>query len=145
MKTIEVVAAIIRDKDRILATQRKDKEFKGGWEFPGGKIEAGENHHQALIREIKEELDVIIDVKEHLIQIEYTYPNFHLIMDCYWAELAEGTIELKEHQDARWIRKEELDSLDWLPADIEVVEKIKDEFDLKVIAAYEERVKNNEF
>lgn len=125
MKNIEVVAAIIRDGDKIFATQRGYGEFKGGWEFPGGKIEAGESPEKALIREIKEELDVEIDVKELFDTVEYDYPDFHLTMHCFISSLKAGEIVLNEHEDARWLRKDKLDSVDWLPADEELIVKIK--------------------
>ena len=125
MKTIEVVAAIIKEDDRILATQRGYGEFAGGWEFPGGKIEVGENPKEALNREIMEELDVAIEVGERLDIVEYDYPNFHLTMHCYFCTITSGELVLKEHQAAKWLRKEELDSLEWLPADLGLIEKIK--------------------
>lgn len=130
MKTIKVVAAVIRKEDaqgvkQILATQRGYGEWKGGWEFPGGKVEAGEEPRQALEREIREELDAAIEVGECIDTVEYDYPNFHLSMDCFWCELCNGALTLKEHQDAKWLKKEELDSVDWLPADITLVDKIQ--------------------
>lgn len=125
MKTIEVVAAIIKRDDKILATQRGTGEFKGGWEFPGGKIEQGESTHNALVREIMEELDTTIQVNELFDIVEYDYPNFHLTMHCYWCEIKSGNLILKEHQDAKWLTKEELDSVDWLPADLGLIEKLK--------------------
>ena len=125
MKTVKVVAAIIRSDNKIFATQRGYGEFKDGWEFPGGKVEEGESPKEALVREIKEELDVEITVGERLVCIEYDYPSFHLSMDCYWAEISSGDLVLKEHEAARWLSWEELDSVDWLPADLGVVEKIK--------------------
>lgn len=127
MKTIKVVAAIIRDKDRILATQRGYGEFKDGWEFPGGKIEEGETPENALIREIREELDTEISVGEKITCVEYDYPKFHLSMDCFWAEIVSGDLVLKEHEAAKWLSREELDSVDWLPADLELIEKIKEQ------------------
>jgi len=125
MKTVKVVAAIIRSDNKIFATQRGYGEFKDGWEFPGGKVEEGETPKEALVREIKEELDVEITVGERLVCIEYDYPTFHLSMDCYWAEISSGDLVLKEHEAARWLSWEELDSVDWLSADLGVVEKIK--------------------
>ncbi len=127
MKTIKVVAAIIRDKDRIFATQRGYGEFKDGWEFPGGKIEEGETPENALIREIREELDTEISVGEKITCVEYDYPKFHLSMDCFWAEIVSGDLVLKEHEAAKWLSREELESVDWLPADLELIEKIKEQ------------------
>lgn len=126
MKTIKVVAAIIRDQDHIFATQRGYGEFKDGWEFPGGKIEEGETPENALIREIREELDTEIAVGEKITCVEYDYPKFHLSMDCFWAEIVSGDLVLKEHEAAKWLSREELDSVDWLPADLELIEKIKE-------------------
>ena len=129
MKTIRVVAAVIvREKNnqkQIFATQRGYGELKGGWEFPGGKIEAGETPQDALVREINEELDARINVGELLDTIEYDYPAFHLSMDCFWCEIVSGKLELKEHEAARWLTKESLDSVDWLPADQALIEKIR--------------------
>lgn len=125
MKTVKVVAAIIRSGERIFATQRGYGEFKDGWEFPGGKVEHGETPEDALIREIKEELDVEISVGEKLGCIEYDYPSFHLSMDCFWARIRSGDLLLTEHEAARWLSREELDNVDWLPADLELIEKIK--------------------
>ena len=125
MKTVSVVAAVIKDKDRIFATARGYGEYKGWWEFPGGKIEQGETPQQALIREIKEELDTEISVGELIDTIEYDYPTFHLSMDCFWAEVVAGKLELKEAAAAKWLTKETLDSVEWLPADITLIDKIK--------------------
>lgn len=129
MKTIKVVAAVICDslqtKSRIFATARGYGEFKGMWEFPGGKIEPGETPQQALKREIKEELDTTIRVGELIDTLEYDYPDFHLSMDCFWCEVIEGELVLLEAQDARWLTKDELDSVKWLPADLGLVEKIR--------------------
>ena len=131
MKTIKVVAAVICDsienKSKIFSTARGYGEFKGGWEFPGGKIEEGETPEQALVREIKEELDTEIRVGCLIDTIEYDYPTFHLSMDCFWAEVVSGKLELKEAEAAKWLTKEELDSVEWLPADITLIEKIKRE------------------
>lgn len=127
MKTVHVVAAVIRKDDKIFATQRGYGEFKDGWEFPGGKIEEGETSEQALVREIKEELDTDIKVGKMLDTIEYDYPNFHLSMECFWCEIVKGGLELKEHEAARWLTKETLDSVDWLPADVSLIGKIKKE------------------
>ncbi len=129
MKTVRVVAAVIRDlsevKARILATKRGYGEFKGKWEFPGGKIEIGETPQQALIREIQEELDVTIVVNSFIDTIEYDYPTFHLSMDCFWCFIVDGKITLKEASDVRWISVDELYDIDWLPADRELIEKIR--------------------
>ena len=125
MKTIRVVAAVIHDKDRIFATQRGYGEYKDGWEFPGGKIEEGETPEQALKREIMEELETEITVGELIDTIEYDYPNFHLSMDCFWCELVSGDLTLKEHEAAKWLDKNNLGSVSWLPADITLIDKIK--------------------
>ena len=132
MKTIRVVAAIIKSKNSagepiIFATQRGYGDFKGGWEFPGGKIEPGETPAAALRREIMEELGAEILVEDLIDTVEYDYPTFHLSMDCFWAEVISGELILKEHQAACWLTKAELDSVDWLPADITLVKKIKRE------------------
>jgi len=127
MKTIRVVAAIITDGSRIFATQRGYGEYKDGWEFPGGKIEPGESSRDALVREIREELAADIVVGDLLTTVEYDYPDFHLSMDCFRATLAEGSsMDLLEHEAAKWLTEEELDSVDWLPADVLVVEAIRD-------------------
>ena len=127
MKKIKVVAAVIRDDNKIFATARGYGEFKGQWEFPGGKVEEGETPQQALVREIKEELDADIEVGELIDTIEYDYPTFHLSMDCFWAKAVTGQIVLKEAEAAKWLTKETLDSVQWLPADITLIEKIKAE------------------
>lgn len=124
MKTIRVVAAIIVENDKIFATQRGYGEFKGGWEFPGGKIEEGETPRQALVREIQEELDTEIEVGELINRVEYDYPQFHLSMDCFLCKIKSGKLVLKEHEDAKWLRRDELGSVDWLPADEGLVEKL---------------------
>ena len=125
-KTIHVVAAIIQNGDKILATQRGYGDYKDGWEFPGGKIEAGETPQEALAREIREELEAEIIVSDHLVTVEHDYPEFHLSMQCYWAELREGThLKLLEHEAARWLSLNELESVDWLPADVEVMRAIR--------------------
>ena len=127
MKTVKVVAAIISKGGKIFATQRGYGDFKDGWEFPGGKVEQGESPEQAIIREIKEELGADIKVTGVLTTVEHDYPTFHLSMDCFWAELKEGTsVELLEHEAAKWLSLDSLDEVDWLPADIKVVEAIKD-------------------
>lgn len=125
MKTIKVVAAVIRDGDKIFATQRGYGDLKGGWEFPGGKIEEGETPEEALKREIMEELDTEIEVGELIDTIEYDYPDFHLSMGCYGCSVVSGDLVLKEHGDARWLGKDELMDVEWLPADIGLIEKIK--------------------
>lgn len=130
MKTIRVVAAItkaVNEKGEtiIFATQRGYGDFKGGWEFPGGKIEEGETPQEALKREIMEELETEIIVEELIDTIEYDYPTFHLSMDCFWAEIVSGDLVLTEHAAAKWLTKEKLDSVEWLPADITLIEKIK--------------------
>jgi len=127
MKTIRVVAAVIKDGDKIFATERGYGDFKGGWEFPGGKIEAGETPQEALKREIKEELDVDIEVHDLIDTVEYDYPEFHLSMDCFLCEIINGELVLKEHQAARWLTKETINDVEWLPADIELVNKILSE------------------
>lgn len=128
MKTIRVVAAVIQRKQngskQIFATQRGYGEFKGGWEFPGGKIEDGETPQKALIREIKEELDADIVVGNLIDTVEYDYPDFHLSMDCFWCELQSEHVVLNEHEDAKWLSRAQLDSVDWLPADVTLVDKI---------------------
>lgn len=124
MKTVRVVAAVIRDGDRIFATARGYGEYKGWWEFPGGKIEAGETPEEALVREIHEELDTEIRVGELIDTIEYDYPTFHLSMDCFWAEVVAGRLVLKEAEDARWLTKKTLESVQWLPADQTIIDAI---------------------
>ena len=129
MKTIKVVAAIIcddiKEKNKIFVTARGYGELKGGWEFTGGKVEPGETSQQALIREIIEELDTEIKVGELIDTVEYDYPTFHLSMDCFWAEVKAGHLELKEAEEAKWLTKDQLDSVTWLPADILLIDQIR--------------------
>jgi len=130
MKTVKVVAAVIKAINEngtpiIFATARGYGEFKGGWEFPGGKVEEGETPQQALVREIKEELDTEIRVGDLIDTIEYDYPTFHLSMDCFWCEVLIGNLELKEAQAAKWLTKETINSVNWLPADITLIDKIR--------------------
>ena len=129
MKTVKVVAAIIcddmKEKNKIFATARGYGDLKGGWEFPGGKVEPGETPQQALIREIIEELDTEIKLGELIDTVEYDYPTFHLSMDCFWAEVKEGHLELKEAEAAKWLTKDQLDSVTWLPADILLIGQIR--------------------
>ena len=122
MKTIHVVAAIICDGDRIFATQRGYGDWKDFWEFPGGKIEPGETPIEALQREIMEELDTKIDIGKRITTIEYDYPEFHLFMECFLATVTEGSLVLKEHEAARWLKKNELNGVNWLPADQTIIE-----------------------
>lgn len=126
MKEIKVVAAIIQKENKILATKRGYGEFINMWEFPGGKIESGETKEQALVREIKEELNIEISVDKFAIDIEYQYPNFYLFMSCFMCSIKEGSIELLEHNDGKWITKEDLNTLNWLPADIGAVNYLKE-------------------
>ncbi|MDD7177211.1 MAG: (deoxy)nucleoside triphosphate pyrophosphohydrolase [Lachnospiraceae bacterium] len=132
MKTIRVVAAVIKATNEkgdpmIFATQRGYGDFKGGWEFPGGKIEEGETPREALVREIREELETEITVGELIDTIEYDYPTFHLAMDCFWAEVVSGNLVLKEHEAAKWLTKDKLDTVEWLPADVTLIEKVRAE------------------
>lgn len=135
MKTVRVVAAVIKSTNEnkepiIFATQRGYGDFKGGWEFPGGKIEEGETSEQALKREIMEELDTEISVGELIDTIEYDYSQFHLSMDCFWCEIVSGNLVLKEHEAARWLTKKQLNDVKWLPADVTLIEKIGKEINL---------------
>ena len=125
MKTINVVAAIIIKDQKIFATQRGYGEFKNGWEFPGGKIESGESPEHALEREIREELDAKIRVGELFDTIEYDYPNFHLSMKCFLCSLISDQLTLREHDAAKWLTKENLSSVEWLPADLTIIDKLK--------------------
>ena len=135
MKTIKVVAAVICDslqtKTRIFATARGYGEFKGQWEFPGGKIEPGETPQQALEREIQEELATKIRVGDLITTIEYDYPDYHLSMDCFWCEIIDGDLVLLEAQEARWLTKNELDSVKWLPADLKLIEIISEQMTIE--------------
>lgn len=130
MKTIKVVAAIITKEEDgenlIFATQRGYGEFKDGWEFPGGKVEAGESPEEALIREIQEELKVLISTDEHFYTIEYDYPSFHLSMDCFICHIEKGSPILMEHEAAKWLNMKNINSVSWLPADVEVVKKLQE-------------------
>jgi 8-oxo-dGTP diphosphatase len=125
MRTINVVAAIIIKDQKIFATQRGYGEFKNGWEFPGGKIESGESPEHALEREIREELDAKIRVGELFDTIEYDYPNFHLSMKCFLCSLISDQLTLREHEAAKWLTKENLSSVEWLPADLTIIDKLK--------------------
>ena len=126
MKQIEVVAAIIFDKNKILATQRGYGEFKDWWEFPGGKIEIGETREEALQREINEELGIDINIESFIKTIEYDYPKFHLTMHCYKCSLQNSYPKMLEHEAFQWLEKEKIDELNWLPADLEIIEKLKE-------------------
>ena len=126
LKTVRVVAAVIRDDDKIFATARGYGDFKGMWEFPGGKIENGESSQDALAREIREELDTEIQVEQFIHTIEYDYPTFHLSMDCFWCSIISGNLDLREAEDAKWLTKDTIDSVEWLPADAELIDIIKD-------------------
>ena len=131
MKTVRVVAAVIKAKNEngepiIFATQRGYGDFKGGWEFPGGKIEEGETPQEALKREIMEELDTEISVGELIDTVEYDYPTFHLSMDCFWCEILNGNLVLREHEDAKWLTRESINSVEWLPADITLINNISE-------------------
>ena len=126
MKHIEVVATIIHDTDgRIFATQRGYGEWEGWWEFPGGKMEMGESPEEALRREIWEELETRIDIERLVTTVDYDYPSFHLTMHCYWCHVESGTLTLKEHEAARWLSTDELESVKWLPADLQIIETIR--------------------
>ncbi len=131
LKTIRVVAAVICDslekKRKIFSTARGYGEFKGGWEFPGGKIEEGETPEEAVTREIREELDTKVRVGDFIDTIEYDYPQFHLSMDCFWCEVESGELKLLEAEAAKWLTKDELKSVEWLPADVTLIDKIREE------------------
>ena len=125
MKIIEVVAAIIVEKDKVLVTQRGYGEFKDGWEFPGGKVELGETLESALKREIKEELDIEIEIDTYIDTVKYDYPQFHLTMHCYKCRILDGQLMLKEHEASKWVSQDELNEIDWLAADRIVVERMR--------------------
>ena len=127
MKTYHVVAAIIQHNNKILATQRGYGDYKDGWEFPGGKIEPGETPEQALVREIREELAMTIEVVRHIVDVSYDYPKFHLEMGCFLCSITEGTPHLLEHEAARWLEPAKIDSVDWLPADVLVIDALKEQ------------------
>jgi 8-oxo-dGTP diphosphatase len=127
LKTIEVVAAIIQDGERYFATQRGYGDYKDWWEFPGGKVEAGETPEEALVREIQEELDTTIKVERFLTTVDWDYPKFHLTMHCYLCTVAEGDLTLREHEAAKWLTMEDIDSVNWLPADVLVVNALKEQ------------------
>ncbi len=126
MKTIKVVAAVIRKDNMVFATERGYGDFKDMWEFPGGKIEPGEDSKSALKREIKEELDTTIEVEDYIDTIEYDYPTFHLSMECYWCSVKEGKLTLLEHENAKWLDKDTLLSVNWLPADLTIIDKVRE-------------------
>ncbi|MBO4837501.1 MAG: (deoxy)nucleoside triphosphate pyrophosphohydrolase [Clostridia bacterium] len=125
MKTIQVAAALILSEGRVFATQRGYGAFKDYWEFPGGKIERGETPQQALAREIREELETIVSVEEKVFQVEYDYPDFHLSMGCWRCTVLSGHLTLTEHESARWLGPRQLDSVGWLPADLQVIPRLK--------------------
>ena len=127
MRLVEVVAAVIEKDGKYFATQRGYGDFKDGWEFPGGIVEPGELPEEAIIREIKEELESTVSIRKFLCTVEYDYPKFHLIMHCYMCQLEEGNLHLVEHEAARWLSPEQIDCVDWLPADIKVVNELKKE------------------
>lgn len=125
MKTVRVTAAVLVQDGRIFATQRGYGQYKDGWEFPGGKIEAGETPEETIVREIREELNVTIEVDQYITTVEYDYPEFHLSMDCFYAHVMKGEISLLEHEAARWITIDQLDEIDWLPADLLLIPYLK--------------------
>ncbi len=126
MKTIKVVAAVIRKDNMVFATERGYGDFKDMWEFPGGKIEPNEDSRTALKREIKEELDTTIEIEDYIDTIEYNYPTFHLSMECYWCSVKEGKLTLLEHENAKWLDKDTLLSVNWLPADLTIIDKVRE-------------------
>ena len=126
MKTVRVVAAVIKKDNRIFATERGYGDFKDMWEFPGGKIEPGESGPEALKREIREELDTVIEVGDYIETVEYDYPTFHLSMECYWCTVKEGKLTLLEHENALWLDRDSLLSVEWLPADLVIIPKVKE-------------------
>ena len=126
MKIVNVVAAIIIHDGKCYATQRGYGEFKDGWEFPGGKVELGETPEEAIVREIKEELETKVKVDEYFDTIEYDYPNFHLSMRCYFCSIVEGNLHLTEHEASKWLDRDNIYSVDWLPADLTIIEKLKE-------------------
>ena len=131
VENIEVVAAIILKEDSVLATQRGYGKWKGWWEFPGGKVQAGESREAALVRELKEELDATIVIDRFLTTVDYDYPDFHLTMHCYICKVESGKLTLKEHEAARWLTKEQLSSIDWLPADRSIIGHLKESIYLR--------------
>lgn len=131
MKSIKVVAAIIFHNNQVLATKRSYGDYINMWEFPGGKIEANETKEDALKREIREELDVDISIHKHITTIEYDYPNFHLTMYCYYCTILSGTIKLSAHNEARWLDYNNLTSVEWLPADIDLIQFLQKELENK--------------
>ena len=132
MKIVKLIAEVIRNGDKIFVTARGYGDYKGQWEFPGGKIEYDETPQQALIREIKEELDTDMEVGSLIGTIEYDYPTFHMSMDCFWCKIISGSLVLKEAQAARWLTKDTLYSVTWLPADIIIVEEVRKQLALKI-------------
>ncbi len=132
LRTIKVVAAIIKDNDKILATKRGHGEFIGGWEFPGGKIEKGETKEEALKREIQEELSLDIAINNYIYTVEYDYKTFHLTMDCFICSIKSGELTLNEHSDCKWLTKDELDKVDWLPADVDLIQFLKKNWSLLI-------------
>ena len=126
MKIVNVVAAIIIHDGKCYATQRGYGEFKDGWEFPGGKVELGETPEEAIVREIREELETTVKVDEYFDTIEYDYPNFHLSMRCYFCSIVEGNLHLTEHEASKWLDRDNIYSVDWLPADLTIIEKLKE-------------------